>query len=146
MKTNKEKMKISSGIIIRWKESIFLCHPTNSSWTESYSFPKGGVEDGEELMDAAIRECFEETGVKINKNQIVCDYCVSYQKKSNTFKKVYLYQVNIDSLSEIGLTSPVIEKSKLQLEEVDWAGFVNKENIQEKLFWRFREIVDKILE
>ena len=53
-------MKISAGIIIRYKDSILLCHPTNAPWKDSYSFPKGLVEDDEDLIDAAIRECFEE--------------------------------------------------------------------------------------
>ena len=60
-------MKISAGIIIRYKDSILLCHPTNAPWKDSYSFPKGLVEDDEDLIDAAIRECFEGFGIVTGK-------------------------------------------------------------------------------
>ena len=35
------------------------------------SLPKGHVEQGESVLDAAIRECFEETDVKINEKHAV---------------------------------------------------------------------------
>lgn len=145
-KPKNKKMKISSGIIIRWKDSIFLCHPTNSSWSKTFSFPKGGVEDGETLIEAAIRECLEETGVVVRGEQIVREYCIPYEKKSGIFKKVYLYQVNIDSLDQVGLTSPIMDKSFLQLEEVDWAGFVERKDLDDKIFWRYKEIINQIFQ
>ena len=112
-------MKISAGIIIRYKDSVLLCHPTNAPWKDSFSFPKGLVEDGEDLIDAAIRECFEETGIKVSKDRIVIRFMVPYKKGRNFFKKVYLYQINIESLKELQLTNEVVDKSQLQIEEVD---------------------------
>lgn len=35
------------------------------------SLPKGHKEDGEELVETAIRECFEETNVVISKNDLI---------------------------------------------------------------------------
>jgi 8-oxo-dGTP pyrophosphatase MutT (NUDIX family) len=137
-------MKTSAGIILKYKDSILLCHPTNASWKETYSFPKGLIEDGEDLIDAAIRECFEETGIKVTREQIVNKYLVPYKKGRNYFKKVYLYQVNVDSLEDIGLTNGVVDKSKLQLDEVDWVGFISKEDASEKIFWRFKPILHEI--
>lgn len=137
-------MKISAGIIIRYKDSVLLCHPTNAPWKETYSFPKGLVDDDEDLIDAAIRECFEETGIKVKREQIMSRYMVPYKKGRNFFKKVYLYQINIDYLEELGLTSEVVDKSQLQLEEVDWVGFISKEDIMEKIFWRFKPILHEI--
>jgi|694.fasta_scaffold21262_10 8-oxo-dGTP pyrophosphatase MutT (NUDIX family) len=137
-------MKTSAGIILKYKDSILLCHPTNASWKETYSFPKGLIEDGEDLIDAAIRECFEETGIKVTREQIVNKYLVPYKKGRNYFKKVYLYQVNVDSLEDIGLTNGVVDKSKLQLDEVDWVGFISKEDVSEKIFWRFKPILHEI--
>lgn len=137
-------MKTSAGIILKYKDSILLCHPTNASWKETYSFPKGLIEDGEDLIDAAIRECFEETGIKVTREQIVNKYLVPYKKGRNYFKKVYLYQVNVSSLKDIGLINEVVDKSQLQLEEVDWAGFISKEDVSEKIFWRFKPILHEI--
>lgn len=38
---------------------------------EVVSLPKGHVEPHEELVDTAIRECFEETNIVITKNDLV---------------------------------------------------------------------------
>lgn len=38
---------------------------------ETLSLPKGDKEDGESLIETAIRECFEETNILINKNNLI---------------------------------------------------------------------------
>jgi 8-oxo-dGTP pyrophosphatase MutT (NUDIX family) len=137
-------MKISAGILIVFNDKLLLCHPTNASWTNTFSPPKGLTEDDEDLIDAAIRECKEEVGISITRDKIVDRFFIPYRKGRNLFKKVYLFRVDIKSLSEIGLDSEVIPKEKLQLEEVDWAGFVTKSEVEEKIFWRFKPILSEI--
>lgn len=54
-------VRLSAGGIIVGKEgTIVLVEQGGNSW----SFPKGGVEEGESLLEAAKREIFEETGFK----------------------------------------------------------------------------------
>ena len=137
-------MKTSAGILIVYKDKLLLCHPTNASWTNTYSPPKGLIDEDEDLIDAAIRECKEEVGIAVDRNQIVDKFYVPYKKGRNLYKKVYLYKISINSLSEIGLDSEIIPKDRLQLEEVDWAGFVSKSEIEEKIFWRFKTILSEI--
>ncbi len=137
-------MKISAGILLLFNNKILLCHPTNAPWTGTYSPPKGLVDDDEDLIDAAIRECKEEVGITIRREQIIDRFCVPYRKGRNLFKKVYLFKAKIDSLEDIGLTSEIVSKSNLQLEEVDWAGFLTKEEVNEKIFWRFKPILDEV--
>ena len=47
---------------------MFLAHPGGPFWRHrdlgGWSIPKGGVNDGEELIDAAQREFVEETGIR----------------------------------------------------------------------------------
>ena len=56
----------SAGIIVFYVESdgeikyLLLKHKPNS-----WDFPKGMIEKGEKLEDAALRECREETGIKV---------------------------------------------------------------------------------
>jgi ADP-ribose pyrophosphatase YjhB (NUDIX family) len=140
-------MKKSAGIIIVLNKNKFLlCHPSNSRWFGTYSFPKGGIEEGESSLNAAIRELREETSVIINKNQILDienPIIVYYEdKKGIKYKSITLYTVHINDVSEIGLDSEVIPKERLQIEEVDWAGFLDKEQSKEKIFHKTSSVLE----
>ena len=143
------KMKKSAGVIIILKnEKILLCHPSNAKWFGSYSFPKGGIDEGETIKQAALRELFEETSVKldeskVSKEPLVLDY-MNYKKKDVVYKRIYLFTMYINDISEIGLDSEVIPKDKLPLGEIDWAGFVTKEEAKLRLFHKSIPMLDKI--
>lgn len=143
------KMKKSAGVIVILKnEKVLLCHPTKSKWFGSYSFPKGGIEQGESTLDAALRELREETSVVIDKNKIsnledpiIVDYL---NKKGTKYKTITLYTVYINDVSEIDLTSEVIDLERLQVEEIDWAGFLTKSQASVRIFHRISHLLDLI--
>ena len=144
------KMKKSAGVIIVLKnEKVLICHPSNNDkWFGSYSFPKGGIDEGETIKQAALRELFEETSVKldeskISKEPLVLDY-MNYKKKDVVYKKIYLFTMYINDISEIGLDSEVIPNHKLPFGEIDWAGFISKEEAKLRLFHRSVPVIDKI--
>jgi 8-oxo-dGTP pyrophosphatase MutT (NUDIX family) len=119
--------KQSAGLVIIYNGLILLGHTTGRGWYGSYGIPKGGIEDREDKMSAAIRETFEEVGIKVPRNLIDPNehtfVVTSRQDKFN--KTVYYYIVKIDNLSQIGLKELKIPKSQLQVEEIDWAGFLS---------------------
>lgn len=140
-------MKKSAGVVIILKgEKVLLCHPSNSRWFGTYSFPKGGIEEGETTLDAALRELKEETSVIVNKNQIsnLKDPIVVYyeNKKGVKYKSITLYTVHINDISEIGLESEIIPKEKLQIEEIDWAGFIDKQEAELRIFYKTRSVLE----
>ncbi len=143
------KMKKSAGVaIVLRNEKILLCHPSNAKWFGSYSFPKGGIDEGETIKEAALRELFEETSVKVDesrlsKEPLVVDY-MNYKKKDVVYKRIYLYTLYINDISEIGLDSEVIPKERLQLEEIDWAGFITKEEAKTRIFHKSISVLDKL--
>ena len=70
---------------------------------------------------------------------------MSYENKKGTkYKTITLYTVYINNLSEINLDSEVIPKERLQIEEIDWAGFVDKQEAELRIFHKTRSVLETI--
>ena len=62
---------VSSGLVLFRRRSanleVFLAHPGGPFWAKrdagAWTIPKGVVDEGEDLLDAARREFLEETGI-----------------------------------------------------------------------------------
>lgn len=57
---------IAAGIFLVNKDNkLLVCHPTNHA-LDFWSIPKGKVEDGEMILNGAIRETLEETNIDLS--------------------------------------------------------------------------------
>lgn len=66
---------VGAGVIIREPDGrIWLTRPTNSFGGYQNTFPKGTVEDGLSLQASAIKEAYEETGLKVKITGVLGDY------------------------------------------------------------------------
>lgn len=124
-----KKVKAAAGVAITYDGKILLVHPTGASWKKSaVGIPKGGMEDGEDIIDAAIRELKEETGIQLSHGDLSNKEIQSldrYNSNGDVIEVLSYIIYPISDLSEIGMNSLKIEKNKLQIEEIDWAGFIN---------------------
>lgn len=115
----------SAGLAIVYNNKVLIGHMTGKGWWRTYSIPKGHLDPGESILQAALRETFEEVGIRVPKDLIPSNYLTCpYIKKGKHYKDVHYYIVQIDSLDQIGLKDEIVPKSQLQIEEIDWAGFV----------------------
>ena len=83
----------------------------------------------------------------IDKNKLTnpkAPIIVDYKKNGNIYKRLFLYTVYIDDISEIGLTSEMIPTSNLQAEEIDWCGFMSKTEAERRIFHRVSHLLDLV--
>ncbi len=123
----KREIKKAAGVCVLYKDNILLVHASDANKERNaYGIPKGGVDPGENYLEAAIRELREETGISINPRVLDKELHVanSYNRKGEVSWQLYYYIYRVDDLSDLGMDSTNVNKSDLQAEEVDWAGFV----------------------
>jgi len=71
----KVEQRLSSGVIIREPDGrTWLVKPTNGYGGYNYTFPKGGVERGLSAQANAIKEAYEESGLKVRITGYAGDY------------------------------------------------------------------------
>jgi 8-oxo-dGTP pyrophosphatase MutT (NUDIX family) len=125
---NESKSHDAAGIAIVYDGKILLVHPANGSWVKPImGIPKGGIEPGEDILEAALRELNEETGISLSADKLDLDIQTVhvFDKNGNPKHALHYFVCKIKDLSEIGLDSLAVPKTQLQKEEIDWAGFVN---------------------
>ena len=129
-------MKLSAGLVIIQDNKILLGHPTGSPWYGTYSIPKGEMESEESALEAAVRETKEELGIEISFNEVdkeskgVIDYTDS---NGEIYKKVFYFLAHPTKL--------IVNNIRLQKEEIDWAGFLTKQEAEKRIFGRFKPLL-----
>lgn len=124
---SKKSIKKAAGVCVLYKDHILLVHASDANKERNaFGIPKGGIDDGENYLDAAIRELREETGISINPRVLDRELNVanSYNRIGEVSWQLYYYIYKVNNLSDLGMNSMTVRKSDLQAEEVDWAGFV----------------------
>jgi 8-oxo-dGTP pyrophosphatase MutT (NUDIX family) len=128
---------ISAGLVILYDNKMLLAHPTGQKWYGTYSIPKGHVEEGEDHLETAIRETREEVGIEFDIDEIepIDEEYIEYKDgNGEIYKKVHYFVIALDKPVEV-------DRKKLQKEEIDWAGFLTKEETEKRIFWRFKPLL-----
>lgn len=136
----------AAGIAIVWAGKILLVHPTNSSWQKrTIGIPKGGIDPGESEIDAAIRETFEETGIRVPKEMLdPAPETIDFFRGGKPNGNLTYYVCRIQAPSEIGLAGDRVPKEQLQLNEIDWAGFLSFDEAYAKISYAQLIILDRL--
>jgi len=153
-------MKVSAGLLMykfdkKGKEGrdflkVFLVHHGGPYWKNkderAWSIPKGLVNEGESLLDAAKREFEEETGIKIKLPLISLG---SVKQKSG--KEVHSWAFEGDwtgflmKQSMIEIEFPYKSGKKIKVPEVDKAGFFPISVAKKKIILAQAEFIDRLV-
>jgi len=126
--------KISAGILLFRLENgtpeVLLVHPGGPFWINkdigAWSNPKGGMEEGENTLEAAKRELEEETGIKTEGELIE----LTPVKQSN--KTIYAWAFRLNAKTEVRISNSFeMEwppgsgklKSFLEIDKAEWFKF-----------------------
>ncbi|MEQ9296970.1 MAG: NUDIX domain-containing protein [Cyclobacteriaceae bacterium] len=86
-----ERPKVGIGVIVQDENNKILVGKRKGSHSPFFSIPGGHLENGETFEEAAIKEVFEETGLRI-KNPVV--YCVT--NNLTTYKNENKHYVSVN--------------------------------------------------
>ncbi len=128
-----------------------LVHPGGPFWQNkdlnSWSIPKGEIDQNEDKLTAAIREFEEETGLKIEEKDKKKIFYLGEVESRNKILYVYALEKNFGDNFEI--KSNLIEidwqGKKIKIPEVDKGEYVSLELAKEKLVPYQKEIVNLLM-
>lgn len=93
-------LRTTAGLLIRHRGRILLIKQRTGG---HYSIPKGAVKRGESLLDAAIRETREETGLNIPQNCVERKRYLCSVNVKGCRRKLFYFKVNLLDQSDITL-------------------------------------------
>ncbi len=140
---NKEK-KTTCGIIILNEENEILMGKSNGN--NFFDIPKGLKDEGESYIDAAIRECHEETNIHFQKDVLKDIGLFEYNKEKNIylfFIKLNKKNINMEDLKCNSFFEHYY--SKKILPEIEYFNWININNIEQHTAKSMSKILNKII-
>ena len=140
---------VSCGFILAEPRGILICHPTSGG--NRWDFPKGRVNQGEDHLDAAIRETFEETGLVLNKDVISNKVVDLGRHGYNREKDLHMFCLELDKIDVTSLqcTSYFEDHRGKIIPEMDAFILVRSDNLLTRLgqhmqLWMKEHFLNKI--
>ena len=81
---------LSAGVIVTDGNHLLLCHVTGANY---WDLPKGKLDPGEADRDAAVRELYEETSIRVNADDLQSLGTFAYKKNKDL--SLWLYRANV---------------------------------------------------
>jgi predicted NUDIX family NTP pyrophosphohydrolase len=148
-------MKQSAGILVYRKSKdgieVFLTHPAGPFWAkkDTWSIPKGELDDGEDHLAAARREFVEETGMEPPAGDYV--KLGDIKQGSNKINYIWAVEGDLDPAKFVCESTFTIEwppnSGRMQeFPENDRAAWFDLESAKRKLFKAQAPFIDRLAE
>ncbi len=115
------------GIVVCKDGKVLLCARADQE-TYNWQFPQGGIEEGEDIIEAAKRELFEETGIKSLKLVKTMPYSLKYDfPKNNKHHQIAGYKgqdqhwVCFEFLGDDNEINLRINPEEIEFKDFEWA-------------------------
>lgn len=133
---NPIKMIRAAGGVVRNGEGEYLFIHRLGKW----DLPKGKVDDGEKMPEAAVREVEEECGIKVNYRgkKVTTTYHTYYMKGSFVLKKTKWYDMGVNNSPKL---TPQLEED---ITQAIWLNKSDLNKIRENTYPLINDIIDKI--
>lgn len=121
--------KTSAGVIITDGYKFLIGHATKTPY---WSIPKGLIEDDEQPINAVIREVIEETGLLLNKSNLINLGVFEYLKT----KDLQLFVYYTDSLPDVSTLTclSTFEKNGTDYPEFDKYKYIEFETLENNMY------------
>jgi len=129
-----------SGVLVKSKDKFLLCKRSKFvTMSGIWSIPGGHIEENETPIDAASREFYEETNVKITNPLNLFDIIKVYNDdKTNVVGNFYVFLM--ESENEI---NPDLESARDGIEHTECGNFSSK-NLPKPLNDGIRKLIEKL--
>lgn len=135
-------MKYSCGIIFYKDKKILVGHTTGQS---HWDLPKGKAENNETFIEAAIRECSEETSFHVDEKDLLYIGNVQYRKGKRLVLYYYINPV-LPSIKQLKCTSTYTNSKGQERPELDKFKYIDIESSDSYLTPRMCTSIYKALE
>lgn len=135
------KQKRYAGVLVRVNNKVLLCKRNNKGTLPGeWSVPGGSLEEGENPVDGAMREFYEETHQHIEFQLNLCGMIERYTRDGKRIKGL-MYVFCMDSPEEI---HPDLENAMDGDEHTDY-GYFGVDNLPTPLGDKLKEIIKTVL-
>jgi len=123
------KIDLAASVAIIQENRIFL---TKRSDVEAWCLPGGSLEPGESIVQAAVREAFEETGLVVAVTRLVGIYYVPHWKYGDNHEVLFA-------------ATPIGGTLRPQPSEVAEQGYFTRDHLPEPLLWWHNQRIEDAL-
>ena len=128
-------IKAAGGLVTNGNGEYLFIHRLGK-----WDLPKGKVEEGEKMKDAALREVEEECGIKLDYlgKKVATTYHTYYMRNKFVLKQTKWYQMGVNKIPKL---TPQLEED---IDQAEWLKASELNKVRENTYPLILEIVNTI--